>query len=76
MTGLRPLFLAVAALLFGAAHYPHYPWITCIPKAAAYFAAIMWILPYGIWTMVAGHLLLDLLVELLKRLSVSIRWTG
>ena len=74
--GVSPVSAAVAALLFGTAHYPHYPWITCIPKAAAYFAAIMWILPYGIWTMIAGHLLLDLLVELLKRLSLSIRWTG
>ncbi len=71
--GVSPVSAAVAALLFGVAHYPHYPWITCIPKAAAYFAAIMWILPYGIWTMIAGHLLLDLLVEFPKRLSVSVR---
>ena len=74
--GVSPVSAAVAALLFGASHYPDYPWITCIPKAAAYFAAIMWILPYGIWTIIAGHLLLDVLVELLKRLSGSVRWTG
>jgi hypothetical protein len=48
-----------AGLLFAAIHYPLFPWRYCVPKGIAYFFVALFILPYGIWSVLAAHLLLD-----------------
>ncbi|MCI0745325.1 MAG: sel1 repeat family protein [Verrucomicrobia subdivision 3 bacterium] len=58
--GINPVSAAVAGLLFAAAHYPFYPWKYCVPKGIAYFLVALWVLPYGIWSVIIAHILLDL----------------
>jgi hypothetical protein len=60
--GINPISAAVAALLFGAAHYPSFPWRYCVPKSLAYFFVALFVLPYGIWSVVVAHLLVDVAV--------------
>ena len=57
--GINPASAAIAASLFAAAHYPFYPWKYCVPKGIAYFFVALWVLPYGIWSVIAAHVLLD-----------------
>jgi hypothetical protein len=58
--GITPFSAAVAAVLFAAAHYPQFNWPFCIPKSVAYFCVALFLLPYGIWSIVTAHLLVDL----------------
>jgi hypothetical protein len=58
--GINPVSAAIAGALFAAAHYPSFPWKYCVPKGVAYFFVALWILPYGIWSVVVAHLILDL----------------
>lgn len=62
--GINPVSAAVAAFLFGVTHYPMFPWHTCIPKCVAYFFVALFVLPYGIWSIVVAHWLLDALALL------------
>jgi uncharacterized protein len=57
--GINPISAALAAALFGAAHYPSFPWRFCVPKGIAYFFVALFVLPYGIWSVVVAHLLID-----------------
>jgi hypothetical protein len=59
--GITPWTAGVAALLFAAFHYPLFPWRYCLPKGVAYFLIALWLLPHGIWSAVAGHLVVDLI---------------
>ncbi len=58
-TGINPISAAVAAFLFAVTHYPSFPWRYCLPKGIAYFFVALFIVPYGIWTVVVAHLLVD-----------------
>ena len=66
--GINPFSAAVAATLFAAFHYPFFPWRYCIPKGLAYFFVALFILPYGIWSVVFAHFLFDSIL-LLPRLA-------
>lgn len=58
--GFSPFYGVLLATLFAMIHYPTYPTWTLAPKAVAYFCVGMFILPhFGIWPIVAGHLILD-----------------
>jgi len=57
--GIHPFTLVVAAIAFGAMHYPKYSLLQCQAKSTAYFLAMLFILPHGLLNMVAGHVLLD-----------------
>ncbi len=57
--GVDPVSAVVAAFLFGLAHYLFFPGLVCIPKGVAYFFVALFILPYGIWSVVLGHLIVD-----------------
>jgi hypothetical protein len=57
--GINPISAAIAGLLFAAAHYPLFPWKYCIPKGITYFFVALSILPYGIWSVIAAHLIVD-----------------
>ncbi len=57
--GINPISAAVAAFLFAVAHYPSFPWRYCLPKGIAYFFVALFILPYGIWTVVVAHVIAD-----------------
>jgi prepilin-type N-terminal cleavage/methylation domain-containing protein len=57
--GVSPISAAVAASLFAVAHYPAFPWRYCLPKGMIYFFVALFILPYGIWSIVVAHLLVD-----------------
>ena len=57
--GINPVTAVVAATLFAAFHYPSFPWHYCVPKGIAYFFVALFVLPYGIWSVVTAHLLLD-----------------
>jgi len=67
--GINPTSAAVAGFLFAAAHYPLYPWRYCVPKGIAYFFVALFILPYGIWSVVVAHLFLDVAVFVLLLLA-------
>ena len=57
--GITPVSAGVAAFLFALAHYPLFPWRYCVPKGVAYFFVALCILPYGIWSIVVAHLIVD-----------------
>jgi hypothetical protein len=42
----------------------HYPWFSlpaCVPKGLAYIGVALFVLPSGIWSAVAGHVIIDAL---------------
>lgn len=57
--GISPISAAVAAFLFAVSHYPSFPWRFCLPKGVAYFFIALFILPYGIWSVIVAHLFMD-----------------
>jgi hypothetical protein len=61
-TGINVVSAGVASILFAVAHYPSFPLRYCIPKGVAYFFVALFILPYGIWSVIAAHLLLDVAI--------------
>ena len=62
--GINPLSAAVAAFCFGVMHYPLYPWQACVPKGIAYFFVALFVLPYGIWSVIVAHLSVDAILIL------------
>ncbi|MGB1017005.1 MAG: hypothetical protein ACPG4T_22905, partial [Nannocystaceae bacterium] len=68
--GITPLSAAIAAGLFGAAHFPTWSARGCLLRAVAYFPVALWILPHGIGSIVVGHLLWDFLWW------AVVRWMG
>jgi TPR repeat protein len=60
--GITPVSAAVSSALFAASHYPRFTWRLCVGKAFIAFALIWFVLPNGVWTVTATHLLIDLLV--------------
>jgi membrane protease YdiL (CAAX protease family) len=67
--GINPFSAIVAAVVFAVLHYPSFPWRYCVPKGVAYFFIALFVLPYGIWSVIAAHLLLDATVIVLFALS-------
>lgn len=59
--GVSPWTVAIASLLFSLAHYPKYSPALCLFKGAFYYGFVLWLLPHGIWTLVAAHLAIDAL---------------
>jgi len=60
--------IAGSAAVFGALHYPAFAWSPCVAKSISRFVALLLLLPYGLWSVVVGHLLLDLFAYGLGRL--------
>lgn len=58
--GISPLSALIAALGFGFIHYPEKPARTCWVISIIIFFIALFVLPYGIWTVIAGHATLDL----------------
>ena len=57
--GVHPVAVAISAALFALVHYPKFTWRFCISKALYIVAVALWVLPYGIWSATACHLLID-----------------
>lgn len=62
--GVSPVTALVAAMAFGAMHYPAFTRLQCVSKGVAYYFACLLVLPYGLLNMLAGHLLLDAVMML------------
>jgi hypothetical protein len=57
--GLNPINAAIAATMFGFMHYPQFLFRNCLYKVLVQYVLILLVLPHGILTMMAGHLLMD-----------------
>lgn len=57
--GINPLSAAIAASLFGLMHYPQFLLRNCIFKVIVQYVLVLVVLPHGILTVIAGHLLMD-----------------
>jgi predicted acyltransferase len=57
--GITPATAAVAAAAFAAAHYPQFPVRTCAVKFLFLFCIAVIVVPHGLGSVVAGHLILD-----------------
>lgn len=57
--GINLPYAVIAGVAFGLAHYPSYSLPMCIPKGIAYILVAMFVLPSGIWSVVAGHIIVD-----------------
>jgi TPR repeat protein len=51
----------IAGTAFGLAHYPWFSPPACVPKGLAYIAVALFVLPSGIWSALAGHIIVDAL---------------
>ena len=61
--GVNPVTAALGAVVFGALHYPAFSGLKCAIKALLWFPVLWWVLPMGgVWSVVVGHLLWDLLL--------------
>jgi hypothetical protein len=66
--GVSPITAALTSALFAVMmHYPAYPMSACIPKGLSHFVVALCLFPCGIWTVIAGHLALDLLIVFIVR---------
>lgn len=61
LAGLNPASATVAGMVFGAAHLGRFTYIECIGKAVYYALICYFVLPYGLLTVAAGHLLTDII---------------
>jgi hypothetical protein len=59
--GISPVTATVAATAFAAAHYPRFPIKACVVKFVFIFCIALVVLPHGLGSVVAGHLILDVL---------------
>jgi hypothetical protein len=59
--GITPVTAGVATAAFAAAHYPQFPLRTCAVKFVFLFCIAVMVLPHGLGSVVAGHLILDAL---------------
>lgn len=57
LAGVNPVTAEVAAVAFGALHYPDFPLRQCVCKGIHVFLVALLILPYGLGTVVVGHIL-------------------
>jgi len=57
--GITPVTAGVASAAFAAAHYPQFPIRTCAGKFVFIFCIAVIVLPHGLGSVVAGHLILD-----------------
>jgi hypothetical protein len=60
--GVNVWTVAVASAVFGAIHYPSYSWSLSTRKGISRFVTALVLLPYGLLSVIAGHLLLDLVI--------------
>ena len=60
--GITPVTAAVATAAFAAFHYPQYPLKFCAGKFVLLFCIAVVVLPHGLGSVVAGHLILDTLL--------------
>jgi hypothetical protein len=62
-----PVVAPVAGMLFGVLHYPNFSWRKSAAKGITYALAVALILPWGgLGSMVAGHVVLDAAIVLLR----------
>jgi len=62
--GITPVSATVAGLAFGLFHYPANPLWSCLVKAAFLSLIAYFVLPFGVLTTIAGHLVIDAVVFL------------
>lgn len=62
--GVNPWLVILSGVFFGLAHLGSYTYGQCITKSVSYTLAMFIVLPHGLLTMMAGHLLVDLLTVL------------
>lgn len=60
--GVNPFTALIAAVVFGAAHLVCKPFFACLGTAVISYFLCIFVLPYGIGAMIAGHLIVDLSV--------------
>jgi hypothetical protein len=51
----------IAGTAFGLAHYPSFSLPSCLPKGLAYIGVALFVLPSGIWSAIAGHIIVDVI---------------
>ena len=59
MAGLGLISSVLGGVIFGLLHLGRFTYLECIGKSIYYFLVCFFILPYGLLTVVIGHLLLD-----------------
>jgi len=62
MIGVNPVNACLAGAVFGLKHLAGYTYLECIAKFVYYAAACLIVLPHGLLTMTAGHLIGDAMV--------------
>ena len=59
LTAISPISALVGGIVFGCMHLARFTYLECIGKAIAYALVCYVVLPHGLLTVVAGHLLMD-----------------
>jgi len=62
LAGVTPWRCILGGLIFGLLHYPGLPAIACFARAVAYSLIMYVFLPQGLFSIVVGHLIVDLMV--------------
>lgn len=65
--GVGPVSAVAAVLPFAALHHPLFKPRECISKALSFYVCCLLVLPHGLLTMIAGHILLDVVGFILVR---------
>jgi len=60
--GITPLTVGIATILFGVFNCSNSSKVFCAVQMLAYFIVGLWVLPYGIWPVVAAHIIVGTLV--------------
>jgi hypothetical protein len=69
LVGINPVTALIAGATFASLHFVQFTYLDCIVKAVYYGLVCFFILPYGILTVVAGHLMTDVSILLLLKLT-------
>jgi hypothetical protein len=68
LIGINPFAALAGGAVFGVIHLGRFTYLECIAKAVIYSLACLWVLPYGLLTLVAGHFTSDVIVLLLLKM--------
>jgi hypothetical protein len=59
LVGVTPISAVLGGIVFGLLHLARFTYLECVGKAITYALVCYLVLPFGVLTVVLGHLLLD-----------------
>lgn len=60
--GINPVTVLITTVLYSAYHYSNFPRTFLYIRGVAYFMVGLWILPYGIWSVLFSHIIVDVII--------------